>query len=164
MITQEYLKSRLIYNSDTGVFIWLKNKSNNVKIGSVAGGKAAMGYSRIMIDGSNYKSHRLAWLYCNGNLPNMIDHMDGNRSNNAIENLRDVSSIENSRNMKMYSTNSSGVVGVRLDKKSNKWHARINVKSKLIHLGYFFEKESAIIARVEAEIKYGFHENHGRLK
>ena len=79
MITQEYLKSRLDYNSVTGVFVWIKNKSNYVKIGAVAGGDTGMGYKRIMIDGVNYKSHRLAWLYCYGDLPNMIDHEDGNR-------------------------------------------------------------------------------------
>lgn len=164
MITQWYLKERLNYNKDEGVFIWKKSNSNGTVNGAVAGGKAGDGYRRIMIDGVNYKEHRLAWLYCYGKLPNMIDHIDGNRSNNKIDNLRDVSSIENSRNMKMYSTNSSGVVGVRLIKKSCMWHARINVKSKSMHLGTFLDKDDAIAARLKAEEKYGFHNNHGRLK
>ena len=164
MITQEYLKTRLAYDSVNGVFNWIKSRSNGVSDGSIAGGKAGLGYRRIMIDGVNYKEHRLAWLYIYGELPNMIDHIDGNRSNNVITNLRDVSSIENSRNMKIYSTNSSGVVGVRFVEKSGMWHARINVKSKSIHLGMFADKNNAINARLEAQEKYGFHNNHGRLK
>jgi hypothetical protein len=164
MITQKYLKERLNYNHVTGEFIWINSKSNGTRNGSVAGGMAGKGYRRIMIDGFNYKEHRLAWLYFHGSLPSMLDHINGNRSDNRIKNLRIVSPIENQRNMKAYSTNTSGIVGVRFDKRMKKWHARINVKSKSIHLGVFSNKEDAIKKRIAAEKEYGFHENHGRLK
>ena len=164
MVTQEELKARLSYNKVSGVFTWLKRRVNRGCSGTVAGGPAGIGYRRIMVNGTNHKEHRLAWLFCYGELPVVIDHINGKRSDNRIVNLRSVSPIDNQRNMKVYSTNTSGVVGVRMDAQKGMWHSRINVKSKSVHLGFFKDKCNAIAARKEAEIKYGFHKNHGRLK
>jgi hypothetical protein len=90
-----------------------------------------------------------------------IDHEDGNGLNNRWENLRDVTRLENMRNRRKYKNNTSGVVGVVWNKARGKWQVQIKVKGTLIFLGYFVNKDDAIKARKKADIKYGFHKNHG---
>ena len=88
-LTQEYLKSILDYDLDTGIFTWKINKAKRTKIGDIAGW-SYNGYREIEINDKKYKAHRLAWLYVYGEMPNkLIDHIDGNRSNNKISNLRE---------------------------------------------------------------------------
>jgi len=157
------LKQTLDYNSDTGVFTWLVANSNCVSIGDVAGCRRGSGYMQISIDGSLYLSHRLAWLYVYGSFPDdQIDHINGVKDDNRIENLRDVTSSENGKNKKLQKNNKSGFVGVRFREDRCKWIARIQVDGKLNHLGQFVDRGDAIEARKEADIKYGFHENNGR--
>ena len=95
-------------------------------------------------------------------MPKFIDHINGKRSDNRIENLRAVTKPENFRNMCLRSDNKSGCPGVTFHKASNLWHARITVDKKIISLGYFKKHEEAIEARLKANKCYGFHENHGR--
>jgi hypothetical protein len=76
--------------------------------------------------------------------------------------LRDVSNQENQRNKSRQSRNTSGVTGVHWHKRDKKWIARIKVDKKDLYIGMFDTFEEAVAARKEAEIKYGFHENHGR--
>ena len=110
-----------------------------------------------------YASHRLAWLYVYGCFPkDEIDHIDGNPMNNAIENLRDVTSQENKKNMCKPVTNTSGSIGVGWRKCRGKWRATISVNNKALHLGYFNTFEEACNSRKIAEIKYKYHKNHGR--
>lgn len=105
----------------------------------------------------------LVWLMFNGYLPKgEIDHINGIRSDNRIENLREVTRVENSRNQQIKSNNVSGAIGVRFNQHIDKWESYIKVNYKKIHLGSFNSKQSAIKARKDAEKKYGFHENHGR--
>ena len=79
-----------------------------------------------------------------------------------FSNLRQVTRVENLRNQKRYSNNTSGAVGVYWHKREKKWEAGIRVKGKYIFLGYFDDKEEAVAAREKAERRYGFHLNHGR--
>ena len=92
----------------------------------------------------------------------VIDHINGDSFDNRIDNLRLITRAENSKNKKVAINNTSGHVGVLLCKKSNKWRAFINSNGNQIHVGTYEDKAKAVEARKQAEIKYGYHENHGR--
>lgn len=174
-LTQEYLKECLDYNPDTGTFIWkqrplhhfkcIKSQNRNNRIFSevVAGNACERGYLRITINGKRYMAHHLAWMLAYGGFPaNQIDHIDGDPSNNKISNLRDVKATENQRNKRVPINNTSGCIGVSWDKSRSKWMAKIKIDSGSKTIGRFKDKFEAICARKSAEIKYCFHENHGR--
>lgn len=108
--------------------------------------------------------HRLIWLYMTGEWPDYVDHINGDVTDNRWTNLRDVSCRENLRNQKRRRNNTSGITGVYSHKPSGRWKASIqNREGKFTHLGYFDSFDEAVIARKAAEIKYGYHENHGRI-
>lgn len=161
LLTQEYLKSILDYDLDTGVFTWKVNKSKRAKIGNVAGW-SYNGYREIEINNKKYKAHRLAWLYVYGEMPkNLIDHVDGNRSNNKISNLREATYQTNSENYKTPQTNKSGVKNVSWYKNLNKWVVSISVKQTGKTIGYFDDLELAELVAIEARNKYrGEFANH----
>ena len=162
MITQEYLKSILDYNCDTGIFTWKVNKSKRSKAGSIAGWHDN-GYTRIEIDGKAYKAHRLAWLYVYGELPEvLIDHVNSNRSDNRLCNLRQATYQENSENYKTPKTNTSGVKNVSWYKQLNKWVVSMSIKGKKKTIGYFDDLEFAELVAIEARDKYRMEfANHG---
>lgn len=159
MITQEYLKSILDYNKNTGVFIW-KISKQRLRAGSVAGWVNPKGYSSIQINGKKYQAHRLAWLYVYGSLPICIDHIDGFPNNNKINNLREATSQQNSFNRKISKSNTSGIKGLTWHKKLNKWQAVIGLNGVNKYLGCFLDKELAKIVIIEAREKY--HGIYGR--
>lgn len=153
MITQEYLKSILNYDPNTGIFIWKISPAKSVKIGDIAGSPNNQNYIHISIKSKLYKAHRLAWLYMTGNWPNFeIDHKDLNRSNNRFDNLRECDHTKNLQNTNVYSNNLLGLKGVR--KKKDKFEARIRVNKKLIYLGTYKNVEDAVNAYKNASIKY----------
>jgi len=162
-ITQSELKELLHYDPETGAFTWLKYRNYNARIGDVAGHlDKSCGYIDIWADNKSYQAQRLAWFYMTGEWPNKIDHKDHIRHNNIWDNLRDATNQENSRNTKLYKTNKSGVVGVCWHKRDANWYSYIMVNLKQIYLGNYIDKFEAICARMSANNKYGFHENHGR--
>lgn len=168
-ITQERLKYLLEYNPDTGVFtrkIGRKGVKKGAEAGCIVKGViVGKSYRRISIDYKIYAAHRLAWLYMTGEMPpDQIDHIDGNGLNNKWKNLRSVSAHENKKNKRLPVNNSSGFCGVAWNKVCKKWRALIQVNGKSKHLGMFKDKSDAIKARVAANIKYGFHENHGQIR
>lgn len=118
------------------------------------------GYRHGKIFGRVFQAHRVCWLLSHGAWPSgVIDHIDGNKLNNAETNLRDVSAIENARNCWMKKNNSSGVNGVRL--KGRKWQARIMVNRVLITVGAFDSLAEAEAARLKANSKYHYSSRHG---
>ena len=162
-MTQERLKEVLEHDGDTGEFAW-KVSGNGRRKGMMAGTLNSSGYRQIKIDGKRYMAHRLAWLYIYGEFPeHQIDHIDHDKANNRIENLRSVTHQENARNSSLSKNNSSGINGVSWHKVKHKWQAQITIDSKKIHLGYFTDLDQAITARKEANIKYNFHSNHGSI-
>lgn len=162
-VTQKRLKEVLDYNKDTGIFTWILRRQG-VKLGKIAGYKQKIGYVVISVDQKDYKAHRLAWLYIYGHFPKyQIDHINQKKDDNRICNLRDVTVLENGRNRKISNNNTSRIQGVSWNKGSNKWQAGIMINQKAYNLGTFKNKEDAIKARKEAEIKYGFHKNHGNI-
>lgn len=170
-LTQEQLKQILNYDKSTGMWIWLvdifsgkNNKLKSAEKGNVAGTLSKIhGYRIIGINGKKYRAHRLVWLYEYGYWPKyQIDHINHIKDDNRIVNLREVTHEDNQRNMSKSKNNKSGHTGVVWDKSVNKWRAEINIKNKSITLGRFINKEDAIKCRKQAEIKYKFHENHGK--
>lgn len=110
-----------------------------------------------------YRAHRVIWLMHYGAWPeHQIDHINGDRSDNRIANLRSVTNVINHRNTKIHTRNRSGVSGVSLKASTGRWMARIKVLGKETHLGYFADKDAAIAARRSAESSLGYHPNHGR--
>ena len=151
-LTQQRLKELLSYDPETGLFINLTQRSN-VKAGAVAGCKHSSGYIYIKIDGKKYKSHRLAWLYVYGNIPEKgLDHINEIKDDNSIVNLRLATDQENMQNVSNPRIdNTSGFRGVSWSKNTKKWRARIALNGKLKHLGLFNTREKAHDAYLKAK-------------
>lgn len=157
-----YERAHELYECVDGV-LFNKIGRQRAPKGAEAGTPDGNGYLVAMADGVRFKVHRIVWLMHHGVWPlQTIDHVNGDRSDNRIENLRDVDQVENSRNQKQRSTNSSGITGVHWNYIHRKWQASIYVMGKKIFLGRFSDIEAAGKARKEAEAEYGFHPNHGR--
>lgn len=161
-LTQNQLKKLLDYNPKTGDFIWKVRYCSPIRVGAVAGCVTDRGYIRINVLGTTYLAHRLAWLYVYGVFPSrQIDHINQQRHDNRIENLREATARENRKNTTLQKNNTSGHVGVSWHAKAEKWRAYLKVKGKQKNLGLFAKKSDAIAARKEASTKFGFHDNHG---
>lgn len=151
-LTSRRLGEVLSYEPESGLFFWRQRTSNRVKVGDIAGRANGNGYVRISIDGVSYYAHRLAWLAVHGEMPaGEIDHRDGNRSNNRLENLRPASHDQNSQNQPLRSTNTSGRHGVSWSAPHQKWAAYINLEGRKRHLGLFTDLDSAAKAYLEAK-------------
>lgn len=146
LITQERLKEMLSYDLETGVFRW-KVKRGGVEIGSVAGSLNGHRYRYITVDGRNCRAHRLAWLFVHGVWPSKeIDHINGDKDDNRLENLREATRAENQRNVGMRSNNTTGFKGVYPYK--DKYRALASHNGKLISLGYYATALLASDARI----------------
>jgi len=152
----------LNYDPNSGKIVWNVGRSNSIKAGDAAGHIDYKGYRMICIKGYRYQASRVAFLLMTGDWPkNHMDHIDHCRANNKWPNLREVTHQVNHKNRSMSKNNTSGVIGVVWHKPSTKWVAQIKVSGKVIYLGGFSDKIDAVYARRNANIKYGFHENHG---
>ena len=155
------------YNPDSGAFVrkWRIGKGCRAIDGAVAGWTSDQGYTLIGIGGYDYFAHRLAWLYVYGQFPiDQIDHINHDKSDNRMVNLRAATTQENQQNISIPKTNKSGVVGVSWYKNLSKWTAKIKVDGMSIHLGYFKEFADAVVVRQAANVAYRFHPNHGKTK
>lgn len=162
MITQEELKLSLDYNPDTGVFTWKIKPQSRIPKGSVAGTLHHRGYIHIILKGKAYLAHRLAFLFIDGKFPEFeIDHENHIKHDNRWVNLIEKTHRENGKNQSKSIRNTSGTTGVHWSAICNKWRANITSEGVRHNLGLFSRKEDAIEVRKLAEIKYGFHENHG---
>lgn len=140
MISAERLREILLYEVNTGVFI---------RDGQVAGTINKQGYRQIRVDGRIYLAHRLAWLHFYGEWPKAeIDHVNGDRTDNRMVNLRLATSSQNKANAAIRRDNTSGVKGVSYRKDTGKWTAYINRKIKL---GCYSTLEEATKVRRAAE-------------
>lgn len=169
-INPERVRERLDYNPDTGAFVWKHAPDFPKSWNTRYSGRPAYckpnkrGYAEGSIDGQMLVGHRVAWAHYYGEWPKQeIDHINGDRMDNRIANLRDVSHKENQRNMCIHKSNTSGVMGVNYHKRDKRWRAFIEVLGKSIHLGNFLEKDDAIKARKKAEVEYGFMPEHGKV-
>ncbi len=143
-LTAERLRQVLDYDKATGTFMWLKGISNRAPAGKEAGCRCRRsGYILIGIDGRLYPAHRLAWMFVHGVMPDEIDHRDGDRANNKIQNLRSCTHAENQKNVPRPSHNTSGFKGVHFHPQTGKWRARIKSDGKHKSLGLHQTPEAA---------------------
>lgn len=157
------LREALAYDAQTGAVTWKEDRKNGKPVGSVAGSLKSTGYRHIRIDGRMCQEHRICWALHYGKWPEgNIDHINGDPSDNRLENLRCVSQAANNRNARRRRDNTSGVTGVLWYKAQGKWGAKINRDGKPVFLGLHASMEDAIAARRLAEAEYGYHSNHGR--
>jgi hypothetical protein len=164
----EYLRKRLRYEPDTGKLFWLDHDGMPQKWRTRWAGREAFttvhskGYRCGGIDNRSYLTHRVIWALVYGTWPkDQIDHKNGDKIDNRLVNLRDVSHAENRKNVSKQSNNTSGACGVRWDKRREKWQAQIMVGRKFHHLGLFTSFDDAVAARRAADKLYGFSERHG---
>ena len=158
-MTQEYAHSLFEYKD--GSLYWKAQKAPHVKIGAKVGSPAINGYESVMVDGRNWRIHRLVYLMQHGTLPEMIDHINGNRSDNRIENLRAADRQTNAYNQVMKRNNKSGIKGVSWNNDRQKWAVRVN-HNKKTYQKYVQDLELAELVAIEMRDK--LHQqfaNHG---
>ena len=178
--TPEDLHKILRYEPETGKLFWRKRplrffhdtekrlaKHTQATWNTRFAGKQAiischLGYYRGSIFGSFFLAHRIIWAMVHGKWPeDQIDHINHDGTDNRIINLRVVEGRENSKNQSMRPDNKSGFTGVIWGKTNSKWYAYISNNGRRIYLGGFDIKSDAIEARIKANTKYFYHENHG---
>ena len=157
-LTWKQVDALLEYDPCTGDVTW-KVGRGHIKSGGKAGYvNPKTNHLHVGINYGQYALHRIAWLLHYKKWPKYcIDHINGNRQDNRIINLRDVPLVLNLRNSKRYKTNTSGYTGVCF--KNNRWIARI---SRDHYIGSFRSKRAAISARKKMERKLKYHPTHGR--
>lgn len=166
-ISLEQLREELHYDEVDGCLYWKHDRPGPERIdadgvSNRAGSTRKDGYLGISALGFKYLVHRLVWFYVKGVWPNdRIDHINGDRTDNRIENLREASAAQNSRNARLRSDNTSGYKGVSFDKTRKKWVARIIVNYRQNVLGYFDSMEDAIAAYGRASTEH--HGDFARL-
>lgn len=157
MLTQARLKHLLHYDPESGMWTWLVDRpGRGAKVGDRPTHKEGSGYIQFSVDGRNYHSKRLAWLYMTGDWPpEEVDHIDLDRANDRWSNFRLASHSQNMANRAVFSNNHLGVKGVRRDAnmKSKPFRARIYVDGRSKHLGYFETAELANAAYLAAADK-----------
>ena len=152
LLTQQYLQSLFEYKD--GELFWKVPKAKRIKIGQEAGSSKEKGYFVVGINGFNYGIHRIIFTMNHGYMPEFIDHIDGNPSNNKIENLREATHSQNQCNKSKQSNNTSGIKGVSWVTKRNKWVVRVQLNKNSHQLGYFKDLELAELVAIEGQNKY----------
>ena len=138
-----------------GKLLWRKKTSRKTVVGNEAGTfRRNDGYRQIMIDRKIYRTHRLIFLYHHGWIPEIIDHVNQDPTDNRIENLRSATRIENAYNCVMRPDNTSGTKGVIWCKNKRKWVARLYADRRCVNLGRFANMQDAINAVMAARIQY----------
>lgn len=177
------LRKLLRYDADTGLLYWNPRTPEMFRSNGLGAEKACdlfnaqyanreaftaiskNGYRVGAIFRRNHLAHRVIWAMVNGEWPaDQIDHINGNKSDNRIGNLRGVCGGENHLNMKRPKNNSSGVIGVHWSDGNKGWVAQIEYRGRKHCLGTFPDKAHAVAARKAAENRFGFHHNHGRAE
>jgi hypothetical protein len=158
--TQARLQELFYYDAATGVFTRRVSRGT-AKEGAVAGSVHCTGYVYIRVDGVDYKAHRLAWVYHYGTQPaDLLDHINRNKADNRIDNLREATHAQNQQNKKTYANNLSGIKGVSWYPLRRKWRVRIQHNKQSILVGFFDALDEAAQARKLAEKQLHTHANN----
>lgn len=156
-ISPDEVRKLLYYNPETGKIFHVSDDSEAFTY------IHDNGYRRGYINRRRYYAHRVAWAIHFGAWPQKsIDHINHDRQDNRLSNLREADHKTNGRNRKLSSNNKSGFNGVGWVKRVSMWQARIKINGKLKHIGFYSDITDAVTARRRAEREHGFHENHGR--
>lgn len=157
MIEHTELLKQLSYDPTTGIFI--RNQScKGYKAGKIVGCKRKDGYLVTTFNKKFFYVHRLAWFFVYKEMPNqLIDHINGIRSDNRIENLRVVTFFENAQNLKVHKDNKAKLKGAYWNEQNKNWRSSIRVNGKVINLGCFKTAEEAHCAYVKASKEYQTH-------
>lgn len=174
-VTQDYFFNLLNVNFEQGTFTWkvrdlsmfkterAMNAWNNKNANKPAlNNKHISGYKCGFIERVPYLAHRVIWFMKHNEWPEEIDHINGNRSDNRIVNLRDVNHKQNLRNQRLRKNNTSGHNGVYWFQRDQKWMVLIKVDGVSKFGGYFENIEDAISKRKQLDVEYGYHNNHGK--
>jgi hypothetical protein len=148
------------FNYDDGELYWKNHDYFKNVLGKKAGSKMKTGYYHICLNQQLYLKHRLIFLYHHGYLPECIDHQDGDKDNNRIENLRPANYNQNGYNQKIAKHNKSGYKGVCWNEKHQRWRAQVGYNNKMHYLGSFISKQDAIDVVTNFRKKY--HKNFAR--
>lgn len=174
-LTAETVRRLLRYEASTGRLFWLhrprelcvseqyynawNTRNADKEAFTTCGGS---GYHTGAIFGKRYQAHRVVWALMTGAWPiALIDHINGDRSDNRFENLQVVSEAENARNQRRRSDNTSGITGVFFNTQKRKWQAQITLNGRNHRLGFFANIDEAALARKAASIRLGFSARHG---
>jgi hypothetical protein len=151
------IASRLCYVPETGDLIWKTSKNpGKSKVGQSLRYVDPLGYIAVQIDKVKYRGHRLAWLLYYGEWPDkFVDHINRNRSDNRISNLRLVTSTEHAHNCEKQRNNTSGYRGVSVHNQSGKWQVQIGRNGKKLCLGLFATPKDAALAYDREAISQG---------
>jgi len=155
-LTQEYLHELFEYKD--GHLYYKQITGRRSKIGEKVGFLAKTGYFSTSIKKQSYLIHRLIFLMFYGYLPKQVDHINNNRADNTIENLRESTNTQNQHNTKIRKDNASGFKGVYWHKRMNKWAVSVSVNKKRLYFGCFEDIELAEFVAIEARNKY-----HGKF-
>lgn len=142
---------KIQYDDATGKMFWLHSNNRRIRVGDPVGSVRADGYIEIGYDGKKYLAHQIAWAKHHKTLPTlMIDHINGNRSDNRIANLREATKSINAQNQKRAKRNNKvGLLGVSLEKKIGRYISQINIDGKRVWGGRFDNAEQAHFAYLE---------------
>lgn len=153
ILTQERLRFLLDYNPNTGVLTWRAKPSRGIKVGRQAGTPTSEGYLALQINKKKMFAHRAIWLYVHGVWPpEEIDHINRDRSDNRLVNLRLATRLANSHNTGKHATNTSGHKGVTLHHRTKQWQVQLRANNKTFYVGQFAQLADAVQARAIAEI------------
>lgn len=154
MLTQK--QAHELFDYKDGMLFWKVRPKNSRKAkGNMeAGTITTYGYKKIVFNQKKYFVHQLVYLMQHGYIPKLIDHIDGNSSNNRIENLREANKSQNACNSNLRNDNSSGCKGITWHKKANKWMVQLTVNNKPKYFGCYDDIELADLVAQEARNKY----------
>ena len=152
-LTNQRLRELVFYDKESGNFFRLVSVAN-MKSGLVVAKPSKNGYLRMRIDGRLYYLHRLAWFYEHNEWPKVIDHRDGDKTNNKIFNLRPVNQSQNLQNISSKTKAISGCRGAYFHSKTKKWQAKIMLDGKTKSLGYYKTPEEAHQAYIDGKKKF----------
>lgn len=144
----------MLFNYDNGKLLWKKTTSNRAKVGSEAGSIQGRGYLAVGVNGTRYPVHKLIYLFHHGHMPEVVDHIDGNRLNNKIENLRGCTKAQNNMNTGSRKHNTSGCKNVFWVKSLSKWRVKVTAGKKQKYFGVYDDKELAELIAIEARNKH----------